>query len=411
VDCAALDPGVRRILFVANGHGENAIAARIAQALRETSREPLELGLLSLVGDGAGAGVAGGPELVGPRRTMPSGGLVAMGNVRAFARDLGAGFVPLFAAQCRFLATAARAYDTLVAVGDVYALGLALCARRPTLVVGTAKSVYVAPYGRFERVLLRRAGRIFVRDEPTALALQARGVAAEAPGNVIVDLIDEGSAALPGEWLAVLPGSRETAYGDGVRLARAARALAALRPGLGALFSVAPALDAERFARELARDGWLIAPSESGPAGGSGAAEEARANGVAFEAHAGGARLVAWRGAYGALLRASLAVLGQAGTANEQAAAFGLPVVALGGPAPGGDWYRMRQRRLLGDALLLVPPEPERAAAALDGLLRDPERVALMARTGRSRMGAPGGADTIARAVLAVGAPAAAPSA
>jgi hypothetical protein len=36
VDCAALDPGVRRILFVANGHGENAIAARIAQALRES---------------------------------------------------------------------------------------------------------------------------------------------------------------------------------------------------------------------------------------------------------------------------------------------------------------------------------------------------------------------------------------
>jgi uncharacterized protein (TIGR03492 family) len=393
---------VRRILFVANGHGENAIAARIAQALRAASREPLELELLSLVGDGGGAGVAGGPELVGPRRTMPSGGLVAMGNVRAFARDLRAGFVPLLAAQCRFLATAAQEYEAVVAVGDVYALALALLARRPTLFVGTAKSVYVAAYGRFERALLRRARRIFVRDEPTALALRGRRVAAEAPGNVIVDLIDEAAAALPGEWLAVLPGSRETAYGDGVRLARTARSLAVLRPGLGTLFSVAPALDAERFARELARDGWLISGSGGEAAGASDTAGQTPADGVAFEARAGGARLVAWRGSYGALLRASVAVLGQAGTANEQAAAFGLPVVALGGPAPGGDWYRMRQRRLLGEALLLVPAEPAEAAAAIDALLRDGERTTLMARTGRSRMGAPGGAGNIARAILAV---------
>ena len=84
---------------------------------------------------------------VGPRRAMPSGGLVAMGNVRAFARDLGAGFVGLFFAQLRFLRAARDAYGIAVAVGDSYALGLALCARLPTLFVGTAKSAYVAPYG------------------------------------------------------------------------------------------------------------------------------------------------------------------------------------------------------------------------------------------------------------------------
>ncbi len=378
---------MRRILFVANGHGENAIAARIAFALREASHEPLELDLMPLVGDGTGAvAIAGGPALVGPRKAMPSGGLVAMGNVRAFAGDLGAGFVPLLGAQCRFLWNARHAYAAVVAVGDVYALGLSLLARRPTLFVGTAKSVYVAPYGPFERALLRRARRIFVRDEPTALALRMEGVPAEAPGNVIVDLIDDAPAALPGDWLALLPGSREPAYGDGLRLARVARAVAALRPGLGALLSVAPALDAERFARDLAADGWQI--SARGP----GAA--------AFEARAAAARLVAWRGSYGALLRASVTVVGQAGTANEQAAAFGLPVVALGGPAPGGDWYRMRQRRLLGDALLLVPPEPSNAAAAIDALLSVPSRSSSMARAGRERMGAAGGAVAIARAIL-----------
>lgn len=376
---------MRRVLFVANGHGENAIAARIARALRE-AREPLELDLLSLVGDGAGTAVPGGPALVGPRRTMPSGGLVAMGNVRAFARDLSAGFAPLFFAQCRFLREARHRYDALVAVGDVYGLALALLARRPTVFVGTAKSTYVAAYGRLERALLRRARYVFVRDEPTARDLRARRVAARAPGNVIVDLIDDAPPALPGAWLAVLPGSREPAYADGVRLARVARAFASLRPGFGALFSVAPALEAERFRRELGADGWEFA--ENGPPG------------TAFEARSGDARLVGWRGTYGALLRASVAVIGQAGTANEQAAAFGLPVIALDDPAPRGDWYRMRQRRLLGEALLVVPSEPAGAAAAIDALLRDGERVARMASAGRSRMGSPGGADAIARAVL-----------
>ncbi len=375
---------MRRILFVANGHGENAIATRIAFALHDAAAGPLGLDLFSLVGEGTPAREAGAPVLVGPRRTMPSGGLVAMGNVRAFARDLGAGFAPLLAAQLAFLRGAARGYDVVVATGDVYALLLALLARRPTIFVGTAKSAYVAPYGPFERVVLRRALRVFVRDEPTAAALRGQRVAAEAPGNVIVDLIDDAGAAFARPWLGVLPGSREEAYGDAVRLARVARALARLRP-LPALLSVAPSLDPGRFRRELAADGWET--------------RDARGD-APFEARAGDARLVAWRGSLGALLRASVAVIGQAGTANEQAAALGLPVVALGGPAPGGDWYRMRQRRLLGDALLLVDRQPERAAAELDALLRDEGRLARMALAGRSRMGAPGGAANIARAIL-----------
>jgi len=377
---------VRRILFVANGHGENAIAARIAMATQRAAHEPLGLDLLPLVGEGTADAPAGAPALVGPRRTMPSGGLVAMGNVGAFARDARAGFARLFAAQWRFLRTAAARYDAVVAVGDVYALGLAFLAGRRTVFVGTAKSVYVAPYGRLERTLLRRALRVFVRDEPTARMLCARRVAAQAPGNVIVDLIDEAPAALPGTWLGILPGSREAAYADGLRLARVARELAALRPSCGGLFSLAPTLDPGRFRAELAGDGWDV----SAPATGD----------VAFEARAGTAHLVAWHGSYGALLRASVAVLGQAGTANEQAAAFGLPVIALGGRASSGDWYRTRQRRLLGEALQLVAPEPRLAATAVNELLGDEARLRRMGDAGRKRMGPAGGAAAIARAIL-----------
>ena len=316
---------------------------------------------------------------------MPSGGLVAMGNVRAFARDLGAGFLGLARAQIAFLVRARARYDVVVAVGDAYALGLALLARRPTVFVGTAKSAYVAPYGPFERSLLRRARVAFVRDARTAEALAARGTAASAPGNVIVDLVDDAPAALPGRFLALAPGSREEAYADAVRLARVIRALGAFDPEPRALLSIAPTLDADRFARALAGDGWSIGARAGGPA--------------AFVARASGAEIVGWSGSFGALLRASVAVVGQAGTANEQGAAFGLPIFALAGKSGGRDWYRMRQRRLLGDALALLPPEPDAAARALADALADPARLARMRAAGRERMGDAGGAATIARVV------------
>ncbi|MEO9096705.1 MAG: hypothetical protein ABI346_00800 [Candidatus Baltobacteraceae bacterium] len=375
----------RRVLFVSNGHGEAAISGRIAREM--TTRAPnVALDHFPLVGLGEGIASL---QAVGPRRTMPSGGLVAMGNVRAFAADVRAGFLTLFAAQVAFLRSASRAYDLALAVGDAYALAMTLLARLPTLFVGTAKSAYVAPYGPFERLVLRAALRAFVRDEPTAVRLRAEGVRrAEAPGNVIVDLLDSSAPAAAGRWIGILPGSRAAAYREAVRLGRVLRALSELRAdGLGGLLSVAPGLDPVRFGELLAADGWTV-----------GAAD---ASERPFIARAGEATLVAWRGSLGALLRASILVLGQAGTANEAAAAFGLPVVALDDPAGrAGAWYRMRQKRLLGDALALIPPEPPAAARALTALLDDPVRLQRMREAGPHRLGPPGGAAAIAGAAL-----------
>ena len=385
---------MRRILFVSNGHGESAIAERIARELRAPAGEPVGLDHLALVGEPPPGEAL---TLVGPRRALPSGGLVAMGNVRAFAGDLRAGFAGLFAEQIGFLRREAVRYDCVAAVGDVYALALALTGGRRTVFVGTAKSVYVAPYGPFERRLLRRAARIFVRDEATAFDLRVDGVRAEAPGNVIVDLVD-GAAPPAGEfaegaWLGLLPGSRETAYADALRLARMVEALAVRRGGARALLSLAPGLAPARFADALGEAGWTLSA-------GDGAA-------AAFRAKTGGAEIVGWRGALGTLLQAAVLVAGQAGTANEQAAALGKPVVALDAETvrrrsgPGEVWYRMRQRRLLGDALALIPPHPAAAAERIDALLDDAPALARMRAAGLERMGPPGGARAIAAAVTA----------
>jgi len=354
---------VTRVLFVTNGHGEAAIGARIAADVR--ALVPLATEHFPLVGESAA-----GPEFpaVGPRRTMPSGGLVAMGNVRAFARDLGAGWLRLFGEQLGYLRTAASDAAVVVAVGDAYACALARLAGRPLVFVGTAKSVYVTGYGPAERSILRGATRVFVRDLPTAVDLRAHGVVADAPGNVIVDLL---ATAERFPWrepvrLALLPGSRERAYADGERLASLAASLAARVPGLEAALSIAPGLDPAGFAPALGRSP-VIRP---------------------------------WTGAIGAILAGATLAIGQAGTANEAAAANGVPVVALELEAdPRDGWYRKRQVGLLGEALAVVPGDVPAAAAAVAALLADAPRRAAMAAAGRARMGGPGGSAAVARAV------------
>ncbi len=352
------------VLFVSNGHGEAAIAARIAEELRALA--PLRTDHFALVGAGLGGDAFAD---VGPQRAMPSGGLVAMANVRAFVRDVRAGFLGLLARQIAFLRRLRRErpYAAIVAVGDAYACALASMACAPLAYVGTAKSVYVAPYGPGERRVLRAARRVFVRDAATATALRARGVPAEAPGNVIVDLLAGGGAV---EWqaplrLALLPGSRERAYADALRIADVVAALRARGMRPDAVLSVAPNLDLRRFAPAIERG-----------------------------------ELRPWAGPFGALLRGATLVIGQSGTANEAAAAEGLPIVALElHDAPRDAWYRKRQVDLLGDALLVVPGEPAAAADAVQALLEDDVRRAHMGAVGRDRMGGPGGARAIAHAV------------
>ena len=350
------------VLFVTNGHGEAAIAARIAQELRALA--PVRTEHFALVGEALGSDVF--PD-VGPQRELPSGGLVAMGNVRAFARDLGAGFLGLLGRQLAFLHASRGRYAALVAVGDVYALLLSRLARTPTAFVGTAKSVYVAPYGPGERRVLRGARGVFVRDEATAKDLREHGVSARAPGNVIVDLL---AAPERVAWraplrLALLPGSRERAYADALRLADVVAGVRARTGDVDAVLSVAPNLDERRFAPALERGA-----------------------------------LRAWRGPLGGLLAGATAVLGQSGTANEAAAAEGVPVVALELEGARRDaWYRKRQLGLLDGAVMVVPGDAARAAEDVAKLLADVPRRERMGRIGRERMGPPGGARAIASAV------------
>ncbi len=378
-----------RLLFVSNGYGEIAIADRIAEEVRRIA-PGAQIDHLALVGDSRARFM----NDVGPRRVMPSGGLIAMGNIGNIARDVRGGLIRLTIAQRRFLKSVRGSYDAAVAVGDVYALLMTLAVGAPATYVGTAKSVLVAKYGPMERRVIKRASNIFVRDEMTAEHLRRHDINAVAPGNVIVDLFaveddpraDEAVAAFD-PALAVFPGSRESAYEDGAFLLRIIERCAQARPALGAVFSVAPMLDARRFAA-IAREAGLNVTER----------DDAR---IPFEAAIDGRVVLrAWRGEIGVLLRRVQLVIGQAGTANEAAAAAAIPVVAFELAADRKTaWYRMRQHGLLGEALTVLPPDLDIGSTGVLDLLQNESRRARMGAIGRARMGAPGGAAAIARAI------------
>ena len=106
------------------------------------------------------------------------------------------------------------------------------------------------------------------------------------------------------------------------------------------------------------------------------------------------------RGAFSAILHSAALALGTAGTANEQAAGLGVPVIGF--PTPGPQYTRAfaeRQRRLLGAALTLCPPDPERIAAAARALWQDPKALERARAAGRARIGPPGAPPRIAQEV------------
>jgi uncharacterized protein (TIGR03492 family) len=322
---------------------------------------------------------------------MPSGGLIARGNVGNLLRDLRAGLLPLVASQRRFLRRVRGSYAVAVAVGDVYALAMTLHARSSTVFVGTAKSVSVARYGAFEERILARAKACFVRDEATADALRRHGLLVEPSANVIVDLfapdddaaVDAATAGFA-TMLALFPGSRVSAYDDAVFLLHVLREIAGSRADVGAVLSIARGLDAGRFAADAQRSGWHVSRES--------------VDCVPFSLSLHGRTLVrAWTGSPASLLKGAALVLGQAGTANEGAAAAGVPVVAFARDrATKARWYRRRQQGLLGDALAVIAGSAVEAARGVCDILNDPARRRQMSETGRARLGAGGASRRIA---------------
>jgi len=392
-----------RLIVLSNGHGEDLMASLLARRLRERAAgrgdSTFVVAGFPIVGEGL-AYLRRGIPIEGVQRAMPSGGFI-LKRAANLAADLRAGLIGLTLAQIRALKALRSRYDAAVALGDVFCLWLASSVlRRPSVFVPTAKSEYISGHFGFEYRLMRRAVKVFPRDEATAQAIRRRGIDAEFVGNLMMDALDiEGidffaGASGPGAKaggrapvVALLPGSREDAYENAADLASIAASLPA---HFKFLLSLAPGLDPNRLKQRLA-DGpgaWSFLPPAACAKGVSGVLARAQ--------H----RIVVVQGCFGDVLASADIVVGLAGTANEQAVGLGKPVVAF--PGRGTQFTKRfagAQKRLLGESLSLVDPQPAVVAREVEAILADPERYARMSAEGRRRMGPPGGLDRLAEQI------------
>lgn len=402
-----------RLLVLSNGHGEDLIALRLIEALRQQAPD-LQVQVLPLVGMGqayAGAEAAGELRRVGPRQPLPSGGFSNQ-SLRGLLSDLAAGLPLLSWRQWRIVRRWGRQGLPILAVGDLLPLLLAWAGGGPYGFLGTPKSDHTwaspAPAGwggspladgyhrakgsewdPWEWALMghRRCQLVAVRDRLTARGLRRHGVRAVAPGNPMMD-----GFAAPGPlppWLLgrrrllLLPGSRLPEALGNLHGLLAALPPAEGSPAMSVLLATGSRPDAAELAAPLAAAGF----TPGAPPPGSGATTLWRRG--PLELLVGPGRFAAW---------APLAELGlaTAGTATEQLVGLGVPALSLPGPGPQFKaGFARRQSRLLGGAVQPCHGSGE-LQRRLIVLLDDDGERARLGRIGRRRMGPAGGSARLA---------------
>lgn len=346
----------RRILFISNGHGEDAIAAQIVRQMPPG----IEIHAYPTLGDGrAYDGVC---TIVGPRATLPSEGWRNTRN--SIARDISGGGVATVWPGLRFIREARGQYDCVVVVGDMIGVyGAWVTGHRGIVYLDVYKTGYARSYLAIDRWILRHTARaVFCRAPSLAKALVQAGVEARAAGNVMMDTIPRTGLALnrtKSVAATILPGSRVHAL-DNFALQAKALALipAAQRPQL--FMAVASSIP-ETELRALAGD--LEITFVSGRS-------------------------------LGDALDASDFVISQAGTATIQAIGLGRPAITFRSTADRQSRFD-DESRLFGEARLAVAAEPGAIAAAIRLLTDDAADRQRRGAIGRERIGPPGAIDAI----------------
>jgi uncharacterized protein (TIGR03492 family) len=407
-----------KLLCLSNGHGEDAIALRILQAIQHVPGPPEqipEIAALPLVGEGR-AFIQANIPLAGPVKQMPSGGFVYMDG-RQLARDVKGGLLSLTLAQLRTVKQWAKQDTAILAVGDIVPLLFAWWSGASYAFVGTAKSEYYlrdevgllprpswferleswsgSVYLPWERWLMsrRRCRAVFPRDSLTTKVLQQWSIPAFDLGNPMMDGLEPQGVQFPLRadlpeaaqplTIALLPGSRPPeAYRNWAVLMQAVNRLKGELWQRSLLFlgAIAPSLNLHPLKEILGQMGWQ---------------EEAEGTFTA-----GKATLILTQTAFNDCLHQSDLALAMAGTATEQFVGLGKPALIMPGEGPQfTPRFAEAQSRLLGPSVQLLK-QPEQVIDVVRSLLQDPDRLQLIGDNGLRRMGYPGASERIAAVLM-----------
>jgi uncharacterized protein (TIGR03492 family) len=396
-----------RLLCLSNGHGEDTIAIRILQALKNRPDCPT-IEALPIVGEGHVYQKAGIP-LIGSVKVMPSGGFIYQDS-RQLARDIQGGLVQLTLSQIKAVRSWAKQDKDsfILAVGDIVPMLFAWSSGVSFAFVGTAKSNYYIQdeqgelsrkswwedrierstrciYQPWDRWLMKRpqCKAVFPRDRITTTALQRYKVPAFDLGNPMMDGLQwDGTASKTGLTMTLIPGSRPPeVYENWELIVRSLKSvIQTMQCPIEFLSAIVPGLDIEIFQKSLLTDRWQQFDEKTFTSG--------------------SATLRLMPGQFAECIQRADAAIALAGTATEQFIGLGKPAIIIPGKGPQfTPAFAEAQTRLLGNSVILVE-KPEQVGEILRSQLEDSEQLSAIAKNGKRRMGEPGAADRIAEHLL-----------
>lgn len=407
-----------KFLLVSNGYGEDNIAAHIGSKLLELNSSSKVYGFPT-VGDGKFYRENNIP-LLGRGLSMPSEGFVR--SIGLLLADLSSGLVRKTILMGRELKNASKIADILIIVGDPYLLRYtSFFTPHPgerKIFTGVQQSEWYGTkkpfkqhYSMIERIWMKKfSGLIFVRDEKTALFLKKKGLKhtfsmgnpmmdcfnihrekifrkktfAEYYKNIFNDLFNNN-----GEIIGILPGSKREAYDNLKVIFNILKQLSRLKNNQLYIFALSPNLDMDKIILEhhlivynnkVSSENGIIrvctSPEIQGP-------------------------VILTKGLFGDVINEANLIIGVSGTGNEQAAGMGKPIVGFWGKGPQITKKFMKaQKKLLGDALFLYPPDPELIAKEIVKILDSPKLQRKAKEAGKERMWGRGSIEKICKKIL-----------
>ena len=383
-----------QLLLLSNGHGEDLSGARLGQALKQ---QGAEVRAVPLVGDGAPYRQAELP-IAGHTQSFSTGGL-GYASFTGRLKEILQGQVLYLLKRSWRLLREARQADGIVVVGDVIPVILAWLSRKPVITYLVAYSSHYEgrlrlPWPCGPCLASKRFAAVFSRDALSASDLREQlQRPVEFLGNPFMDGLVAAEASERSGRVLLLPGSRLPEARQ--NLERMLALLEELPTGLrqhdfqAALVRELPAAAVEALA---ASRGWSLSSSTS-------RSLWLKRKGLVLQC--------CW-GQFTTLLPAAQVVVSMAGTASEQAAGLGKPVLQLAGHGPQFTvGFAEAQRRLLGPAMHCADGDVDdpqtliASAELLEHLLQLPEATLQQLRQeGDQRLGQAGGTQRMARAIL-----------
>lgn len=384
------------LLFISNGFGEDRSGAMIANELRNIVDEhninhPELLGA-ALVGSGKEY-TSRNIDIIFSAKAPPSGGFTTH-SVKGFFSDLFSGSLGILKKFKNALKPYDNQVDLAIIAGDVPLVWMVRRALKNTPIwfIDLPKSEYIAPHFKIEKHYLKKnVSRIFSRDDFTAKIFQREELPAEFVGNPLMDGLEPVDTKLildPDKpVVGLLPGSRDEAYENFIMMLDIVELIGKVFP-CQFIAALPDSLTDKEIANQALHHGWVYQ-------------SETTLKIPYPRLEKDQVVVILSRKVFSGVLHLSEVVIGLAGTANEQAAGLGKPVVAFKGSGPQTTTRRFReQSKLLGKALKFVDAKPKDIAAEVIYLLGDEEERKKRGVEGVEHMGSSGGCRNLAELIF-----------